>query len=526
MSFETPAALWALSSLLLLVIFSLWRQAAAKTVVPSVLLWKKIPERNPPMRALRRPKWRVELLFQALAIAAAVGALAGPFFSTSKPKPRKVAFVFDTSARMQAGGRLEKAKAEARRLKGGPLAGDVLSLYAAVPAPARLKSIDEVRGIDARVDLEPLIAAARQEAEHVIVLSDRPVTGAHSVLFGSEAVNAGIVEFSATDGEVFVRIANAGASRRATVRMEWGGQKVEETATLPGVWFKKGDFSKSAEVRVEIDVADPFPMDNAVRATRLGAERVGVAVGGTPMPLLQRALGAVPRVVIGGDLLLSVGVDERPAKAPFSVWLHSPEGRSRPAAWDPLRHPLLEGVRTGELGAVGELPPEARQGEALLVADGKRVGVLKDGVLHLCIDLDPKGWASTPSFPIFWQNVVDFAGKGAGGFAVVRTGRPHRVPGEVTRAPVGALWSLSPAGQFLAYTRGEYVLRTAEGERRIEANLLDARESDTAGMTRALDWDPAAQAGREVARNGLAGWAAALALLFIGLAWLMQRRAD
>ena len=526
MSFETPAALWALSSLLLLVIFSLWRQAAAKTVVPSILLWKRIPERNPPIRALRRPKWRVQLLLQALAIAAAVCALAGPFLSTSKPKPRKVAFVFDTSARMQAGGRLEKAKAEARRLMGGPLADDVVGLYAAVPAPTRLKSVDDVRGIDAHVDLEPLIAAARQEAEHVIVLSDRPVTGAHSILFGSEAANAGIVEFTATEGEVFVRVANGGAPRRATVRLEWGGQKVEETATLPGVWFRKGDFSKAPEVRVEIDGADPLPMDDAVRATRLGATRVGVGIGGTPLPLLQRALGAVPGVMVGGEPLLSVGVDERPAKAPFSVWLHSPQGRSKPAAWDPVRHPLLEGVRTGELGAVGELPPEARQGEAVLVADGKRVGVLKDGVLHLCIDLDPKGWASTPSFPIFWQNVVEFAGKGAGGFAVVRTGRPHPVPGEVTRAPAGALWSLSPAGQFLAFTRGEYVLRTADGDRRVEANLLDPRESDTAGMSRALDWDPAAPAGREFARNGLAGWAAALALLFVGLAWLAQRRAD
>ena len=84
MNFENPAALWALSSLALLVLFSLWRQAAARTVVPSVVLWKKIPERNPPIRALRRPKWRVELLLQALAIAAAVAALAGPFATTSK----------------------------------------------------------------------------------------------------------------------------------------------------------------------------------------------------------------------------------------------------------------------------------------------------------------------------------------------------------------------------------------------------------------------------------------------------------
>lgn len=531
MSFETPGALWALSSLLLLVIFSLWRQAAARTTVPSVLLWKKIPERNPPIRALRRPKWRLELLLQALAIAAAVAALAGPYLATARPKPRRVALVFDTSARMRAGGRLEKAKAEARRLREGPLAGDRLAIYAAGPSPRKLDAVDAVRGIDAHVDLEPMIAAARQEAEHVIVFSDRPVPGTHSVLFGSGGANAGIVELTATDGEVFVRIGGHGPPRRAPIRLEWDGGKVEETVEVPGSWFRKGDFSKAQEVRVEIGGADPFPMDDAVRATRLGATRIEAAVVGTGMPLLERALGKGLGVAVrreGGTPLFSVGVDERPAKAPFAVWLHSPAGRFVPKAWGSFTHPLVAALRPAELGSggVGELPLEARAGEALLVADGKRVGVLRDGVLHLSIDLNPRGWPSTPSFPIFWKNVVDFAGKGASSFAVVRTGRPHAVPGEVTRAPDGALWRLSPVGEFLAYTRGEYVLRTAEGEKRVEANLLDARESDAAGMTRALDWDPGAPAGREFARRGLGGWAAALALLFVALAWLMQRRAE
>jgi hypothetical protein len=160
------------------------------------------------------------------------------------------------------------------------------------------------------------------------------------------------------------------------------------------------------------------------------------------------------------------------------------------------------------------------------VADGKPVGVLRGNVLHLCIDLNPKGWASTPSFPIFWKNVVDFASRGARSFAVVRTGHPTAVSGEVSRAPTGALWSLSPSGRFLAYTRGGYAVRTADGERAVEANLLDARESDTAGVTRPLDWDPAAPGGREFARRGLAGGAAALALIFLVLAWVLQRRSD
>jgi hypothetical protein len=535
MTFESPGALWALTSLALLVIFSLWRQAAARTIVPSVGLWKKIPERNPPIRALRRPKWRVELLLQALAIAATVTALAGPFATTSKAKSRKVALVFDTSARMQAGGRIEKARTEARRLADGPLAGDELSIYAAVPAPARLKGIDEVRGIDAHVDLEPLLAAARQGAEHVIVFGDRPVAGTHGMLFGNPEGNSGITELTVTDDEVFVRLVHHGAPRKATIRLEWGSQKVEKPIDLPlDRWFHKGDFSKAGEVRVALEVADGFPLDDSVRATRLGSGRITVAVGGTGIPLLERALGSIPGVAIrrdGGEARLGVGVDAPPPKAPFSVWLHSPEGRFKPQAWDPPGHPLTEGLRTSELGqgGVGELPPEARAGVPLLVADGKRVAVLNGTVLHLSIDLAPQGWSSTPSFPIFWKNVVDFGLKGASAFAVVRTGRPFDLPPEASEgvwAPPGALFSLSPSGRFLAYTRGEYVFRAAGVERSVEANLLDERESDTAGVTRPLDWDPSAPAGREFVRRGLAGWMAALALVLVMLAWVLQRRSD
>ena len=114
MTFETPAAFWALASLALLILFSLWRQAAARVTVPSLALWKKIPERNPPVRALRRPRWRFELLIQALAIAAAVAALAGPYRETSETQPLRVAIVLDGSARMRADGRLQIGRASCR----------------------------------------------------------------------------------------------------------------------------------------------------------------------------------------------------------------------------------------------------------------------------------------------------------------------------------------------------------------------------------------------------------------------------
>jgi hypothetical protein len=517
--FETPAAFWALSSLALLVLFSLWRQAAARATVPSLLLWRRIPERNPPMRALRRPRWRIDLLLQAAAAGAIVAGLAGPYLPSSRPKPRRVAIVLDTSARMLAGDRLEKAKAEARALLAGPLSGDATSLYAAVPSPRRLASVDEARAVHARVDLVPLVAAARQEAEHVIVFSDGPVEGAHLRLLAGPADNAGIVELGVSEGEVFARLVNHGASRRATLRVAAGDRRFEEALDLPpgvSVWHRKMDLSGADSAGVELALSDGFPLDDRAFAYRLGSRRTVVSVVGRHVRRLIDALEAVPGVVLrqdSGESDVAVGVAERPGPAPLRVWLHDPSPRLTTEALEVGRHPLTAGLeaRGAEIGTagVGELAAAYREGEPLLSAEGRRVAVARGGDFHLAADLGPRGLPSTASFPIFWSNVIDFARKG-GGFAVLRTGKPFEHPG----------------GTFLEHDLGEHVLRLPAGERRVFTSLLDPRESDTAGLERALDWEPADPAGREPVRRMLGGAAAAAALGCALLAWLIQRRSD
>ncbi len=520
MMFETPAAFWALASLALLVLFSLWRQAAARAVVPSLLLWKKIPERNPPVRALRRPRWRLDLLLQAAAIAAIVGGLAGPFLRSSRPKPRRVAIVFDTSARMLAGDRLERAKAEARALRDGPLSGDEVALYAAVPSPRRLGTIDEVRAVHAHVDLAPLVAAAREESGHVIVFSDRPVEGAHTRLLAAGAGNAGIVEFSAADGEVFARIANHGPARRVALRLAAGDRSHEEARELPpgvSAWHRKDDFRAAGSVSLELDAPDGFALDNAAHAARLGPARTVVSVTGRHVPRLMDALGAVPGVAIRqdpGEAALAVGVADRPGPAPLRVWLHDPSPRFTEKAIEVARHPLTAGLeaRAEEIGmaGVGELPQTYREGEPLLSAGGRRIAAIRGPEVHVAVDLAPGALPSTPSFPIFWANVIDFARKGTAGLAVVRTGKPFEHAG----------------GTFLGHELGEFALRLPGGERRIRTSLLDPRESDTAGLERPLDWNPGERAGREPLRRALGGWAAAAALACALAAWMIQRRGE
>lgn len=483
MKFETPAALWALSSLILLVLFSLWRQAAAKVTVPSLALWKKIPERNPPVRALRRPKWRFELLLQALAIAAAVGALAGPYRETSELKPRRIAIVVDTSPRMSAANRLQEFKAAAAALVKDKLPGDEISWYAAAPSPRKVRDPAEIRVVDAHVELEPLLAAARAGADHVLLFTDRPVDGAKLILRAAPADNVGIVAFTAADDEVFIRIVNHGAPRPIPVELAAGDLKVRDTIPVGRtVWSRRGDYSKASTVRVSLDVADSFPRDDAVEAVRLAEPTTTVSVAGLLHPQVLKALRSIPGAVVrtgDGPARVAVGIDAPPGPGDLRIRLLPARGRLTGEAVV-SNHPLMADLdkRGRELAQVfGELPAGDRVGRPLITIGGKAAAVANGNDVRLCVDVSEWG-NSLPSLPIFFANAVEVARGGAS---------------KLTPAPT---------------------------------NLLDERESDTAGIRRDLDWDPGAPTGREPKRTGYGGPAAGAALGLLLLAWLMQLRGE
>lgn len=534
MKFETPAALWALASLLLLVLFSLWRQAAARVTVPSLLLWRKIPERNPPVRALRRPRWRFELLLQALAIAAAVAAIAGPYRETRERLPRRVAFVFDTSARMRADGRLEKAKGLAEQLCAGALKADEVTSFAASPAPGSFKEIGKAQVVDVHVNLQPLLAAARSAADPVVLFSDRPAEGARLALFAAPADNVGIVEFTATNDEVFVRLVNHGAPRPIPIELAAGALRVRETVPAGELkWFRRGNFSKADSIRITADVPDSFPLDNVVEATRLADSGTSVSVAGNCHPQLMKALRSIPGVTVragDGSARLAIGVDAPPGPGDLRVWIIGTTAGSPQKEASIATHPLMADLdKFGrELAQVlGELPPSDRLGEALIRVDGKVAAAIRGREVRLAVDLNQWG-KSLASLPIFCVNAVDVARSGASGFAVLRTGQPLLLPPgtTVSQPPPGARFDVSPEGWLVAATAGEYVLRTPDGPRTLRANLLDERESDTAGQGRALDWDPADQAGQAAIRQSLGGLAAAASLALLLVAWIMQLRGE
>jgi len=530
-SFETPAAFWGLSSLVLLILFSLWRQAAARVTVPSLVLWKKIPERNPPVRALRRPRWRFELLLQALAIAAAIAALAGPYRETQEFQPRRVALVFDSSARMRADQRLRRSTATAGQLILNKLQKDEVTFYAATPSPRRLEALTDDLQIDEHVDLEPLIAAARVGSDHVVLFSDRPVPGADLQLFSAAADNVGIAEFSATDDEVFIRVVNHGPPKPIPVELLAGGVKVRETIPAGAQrWSHRADYSKAESVRVALDVADSFPLDNVVEATRLAELRTTVSVSGLMDPQLLKALRSIPGVTLtsgSGSATLAIGVDATPGAGGFRVWIVTPAATLQGEAAI-VKHPLTADLeqRGSEL-PLGELPPGERGGEPLIRVDGKVAAALRGKELRFCVDVHEWG-KGLHSLPIFFANLVDVARAGASGFAALRTGRSFLLPPgwSLQQSPDGVKPSLLPDGSFVAHMAGDYGFQTPAGPRKLRANLLDERESDTAGEARSLDWDPARPAGRVPKREGFAGAAAGLSLALLLVAWIMQLRGE
>ncbi|HEX7897349.1 MAG TPA: BatA domain-containing protein, partial [Planctomycetota bacterium] len=322
MSFETPAALWGLGALLLLALFSLWRQAAVRTVVPSLSLWKKIPERNPPIRALRRPAWRWELLCIAVAIAAAVAGMAGPYVELDRPKPRKLGIVIDTSARMRD--RLGRLVERARELA----KDDDATYYAADPSPRKERDPGKFRIVDVHVDTAPLLAVARAENERVLLVSDRAAAGVDAELVQGPAGNVGIVEFAASDGEIFARIANHGAARKVSATLSVDGRPRALEIDLPAGergWWEKGDFSRAMSVELALKTADGFATDDVAGASRFEAVETAVSVKGLGSPLTRRAIAAVPGVVLrDAGAAVAVGVDEEPGPAAFRVKLHVP----------------------------------------------------------------------------------------------------------------------------------------------------------------------------------------------------------
>ncbi len=435
---------------------------------------------------------------------------------------------------MRAGDRLARMQERVRQNLRELLSHDHVTYYDAAPSPRKLGSPADARYVDVHVNVRTLVEAARAGADRVLLLSDREAEGAEPLLFGAPADNAGIVEFSASDEEAFVRIVNHGADRPLPIELVAGDLKVKDIVPAGRrTWSHRADFSKAPFVRVSLQTGDSFPLDDVVEATRLGSGVALVTLTGRHHDSLVRVLKLIPGVAVqrgGGPARVAVGYDEEPGPADLRVFLHSPTGAlagEAVVADHPLMHDL--GRRGPEFvsSGLGELAPADRAGTPLITVGGKVAAAVRGKDVHVCIDLN-RWQAGLASFPIFWVNVLDAARKGAAGLEVIRAGRTVALPpgSSVLSAPPGAPGELGADGLWTPFTVGDHRLKMSDGDKTVRVNLLDERESDTAGKSRTLAWDPGAPAGREFLRRDRSPAAAWSALVFLVLAWLLQLRPE
>jgi hypothetical protein len=355
MTFESPGMLLGLLLVPLILLFGLWRTRPATVSVPSLRLWSKLKERNPPVRELRRPAFHLSLLLQALAAALLVIALAGPRTDAKRPLPRAIHVLLDDSASLaardgQGRARWDLAK-EAVRAVAAQAAGDdrivLVTGHAGAggPFPGRYdgppsgvqahlaSSAPAGCGESAVVRAARLLAAecGRGDGRVLVVVSDRvapdvaeavKVAGGRFVTVGSPVRNAGILAFAceAAGGdraEVFLRCAGPpGATVEVDVAVSGDGTAWRPLATVRVVLDRLGRGSRTwpldaapagRVLRARVTVPDALKADDTAWLARPGAAK---AVCFTARPgNLVRALQSVP----GLDVAFHAAEPGRPA---------------------------------------------------------------------------------------------------------------------------------------------------------------------------------------------------------------------
>ena len=331
MSFGTPAALWALLAVPVLVVLYLLRVRRREYVVSSVLLWV----RSQPSWAAFRPSRRIErsllLLLQIVAAAGLAAALAQPALLGWTAGSGDVVLVLDGSMSMRARDvpptRFDRARAEARDVLArlGPGHRAALVLAAAHPlvlvpptadrgrleaALAQAQPWDVAGDVRGAVDLAAqLVPGGRGR---ILVWTDAARSSVPAFpnvtarVLGTADDNTGLVALRVLrDGETvqaLVRITNFGrAAVRAPLRVTRDGAAVYGTTlalaageTRTVVFPVSAPQTGAGVLRAQLDVRDALPDDKTAEALLAPAPLPSVLLVGPDDPPLERLLRVAP----------------------------------------------------------------------------------------------------------------------------------------------------------------------------------------------------------------------------------------
>jgi hypothetical protein len=324
MTFLFPAALFGLLGLVVIFLLGFLRIRPAKLVVPSLAIWKLIPEKQPPLREMKKPRFSAQLFLQAAAFALGILAVAQPFLQYFQDEPKHVVVALDASPRMltrHADGKtsFDKAREQVHRLAKDLSSDDVVHIL------FRQSELIRIEKRPHRVQLESLAAGAAGSFDEVVmraaetqaqypgaplfIVTDRPPESAWPgtlVLVGSpDARNIGIVD-ARTDG--FLRLVNTGPARDIQIQIDGVERRVDVPSGSSALLIGK-------PIR-EARIAEPdsLPEDNLVQASDLpGLGELRVSVVGKPLkPSMMRALQSIPGVKLvpsGGDVRFISGLE-------------------------------------------------------------------------------------------------------------------------------------------------------------------------------------------------------------------------
>lgn len=346
----SSSALWWLLLGAIIVFLYLLKLKRKRTVVPSVLLWKRALEEveaNAPFKKLRRS---LLLLLQLLALAALVFTLARPLVVTRALASGSTVIVIDSTASMRArdedaGSRLDRAKQLAREmiesLSGSDRAAIIeSSSRVTVRSPltsdhaALASAINDIQETDAPGVLTDALRLAEQISRSerdasVVIISDGgsvipPGTQApleasrRSVLSSREASirfvrvgrrsdNAGIIALNSrqlSEGarrEMFASIVNFGDHNRTfAAELKIEGKLVDARTIDLGANERRALVFDSLPgegglAELKLDVEDDLASDNVAYAFLPSAHRVRVGVAGEN-PFLIEALAVNPDI--------------------------------------------------------------------------------------------------------------------------------------------------------------------------------------------------------------------------------------
>ncbi|MDR7387422.1 MAG: VWA domain-containing protein [Armatimonadota bacterium] len=546
MSFLSPAGLWWLAAIPLVVLLYWLRPRRVPVVVPSLVLWRRSLREEARRRPLRRFERNVLLLVQVLAVAAAALSLARPQDSTAGAGD--VVVVLDVGLRMQATdvppSRFEAARGAALKLLAGLRAVRV-GVVAAARSPrvvqplttSRSDAVAAVRGLrptDGASDLEGAVAVARSlsPSATVYVFSDRPVSGLHSSVFGGALEDVAItgVVASPLPGDrmrvtVTVRNGTSLARRVPVSVLVQGrsaahlaarlapGQQTRVAATVPaGLWVEARIAPQDALAATDRSVAlgtqlprprvlmvgppDPF-LEAGLRAVAAGPDRQG-----TPDPRLWGrfdvvVLHRVQAPLPPGNFLLVASVPTNlPVRAVGRV-------REDVVRFQSRTHPLLRFVDLTGARVVRAWPTRPHGGEVLAEGEAPLLWAYEAGGLRaVLLPFSPSDsdLVLRPDFPILLANAVDWlAGPTS---SQLEAGTTVSVPAgglqeAVLHGPEGSVRLRAAAGRFVLppFDRaGVYLLEAGTVRRvwavrpQVESGTVASTAPAAPGQRAQVDW--------------------------------------